>query len=258
MKAIFACDNNPLYSGFWEHHAKYMWDRYKLPSLLYYLSDSDTHTLFTSEFAEVRPIRLASSTPKIIQALFAKWYFPCYEDTSEKLFICDIDCFILSEKLINDVKSEENLFHLKNLHSGAVPGYYVAGYPSQLREFFRVDAYPDFEAFCIAVMNQRLSELETAPANGNDVSDWSKNASPDWKFFGSEELYGGKCDVLYTKPVNRSMESPTQFRNRICRSMDSAFDEEKLRTGGYVDYHSPRPYEMYEPTIRAILDKTFV
>lgn len=255
MKAIFVCDNNPAYSGFWKHQAKYMWNRYKIRSLLYYLSDSDTHTMFTSDFAEVRPIRLASSTPRIVQALYAKWYFPCYENTTEKLFIGDIDCFVLSQKLLDTASSEENLFHLKNLQNGSIPGYYVAGSVPQLREFFRVDEYANFEAFCIAMMKQTLRDQETNPVNGNTFSHFSKSASPDWHFFGSEEMYAGRCGAVYTKPVNKSMECPN-YRNRICRSTNSVFDEKKLRNGEYIDYHCPRPYEAYEATICNILDKT--
>jgi len=252
MKAIFVCDNNPAYSGFWEHQAKYMWKRYAIPSLLYYLSDSDTNNLFTSEFAEVRSIRLSTSTPNIIQALFAKWYFPCYENTSEKLLICDIDCFILSKQLIDTIKSVETLFHLKNLPNNSVPGYYLSGYVSQLREFFRVDEYPDFDSFCIA----RLKELENRPVNADQVSEFSKSATPNWKYFGSEEEYAGRCELQYKKPVRKDMDSPTQYTSRICRSMNSVFNDSKLRSGGYIDYHCPRPYEKYEATIRNILDKT--
>ncbi len=233
-----------------------MWKRYGLSSLLYYLTESDEHRMFTSEFAEVKPIRLSSSSPRIIQALFAKWYFPCYENTTEKLFICDIDCFILSNRLIDIVRAEENLFHLKNIGNNSIAGYYVAGYPSQLKDFFRVGEYSNFESFCIAMTENKLHELKLSPPNANEVSDFSKALGPDWKFFGAEESYAGKCDALYTKPVSKYMDAPNQYVNRICRSLNSVFDEKKLRAGGYIDYHCPRPYETYEKTIRNILDKT--
>lgn len=253
MKAIFVCDNNPVYSGFWEHQANYMWKKFKIPSLLYYLSDSDTHSLFTSEFAEVRSIRLSSSTPSIIQALFAKWYFPCFEKADEKLFICDIDCFVLSTAFVNIIRSEENLFHLKKMSNDGIPGYYVSGYPTQMREFFRVDDYPDFDSFCVA----RLDELEKRYVNPDHISDFSKNATPNWKYFGGEEEYAGRCSLLYTKSVRNDIPYPNH-ETRICRSMNSVFDERKLRNEQYIDYHCPRPYETYEKTIRNILDKVLV
>lgn len=255
MKAIFVCDNNPVYSEFWEHQAKYMWKRYALPSLLYYLTDSDTHNLYTSEFAEVRVIPLTTSTPRIIQALHAKWYFPSHENTSEKMFICDIDCFVLSKEFIERVKSEQLVFHM-SYYERNVPGYYVAGTPSQLKEFFRLEDYPDFESFCKDMFTKRLREIESVNINENDYSIFSRNATPDWKFFGSEEIYAGDCYKLYTKPTS-TMNAPNQYSNRICRSENSRFDETKLRQGGYIDYHCPRPYEKYKLTIRNILDKSF-
>jgi hypothetical protein len=253
MKAIFVCDNNPVYSGFWEHQAKYMWKRFHIPSLLYYLTDSESHSLFTSDFAEVRCIRLSPSTPSIIQALFAKWYFPCLENTTDKLFICDIDCFILSNEFVNIVKSEESLFHLTKMSNNAIPGYYVCGYSSQLREFFQVDKYPDFNAFCI----ERRNELDTRFVNADHISRFSKDATPDWRYFGGEEEYAGRCSAQYTRPVRNNIPAPSPQTNRICRSMNSMFNESALRNGRYIDYHCPRPYETYEKTITNILSKVF-
>jgi hypothetical protein len=251
MKAIFVSDNNPVYSGFWEHQAKHMWDRFHIPSMLYYLTDSDSHGLFTSDFAEVKCIRLSASTPSIIQALFAKWYFPCFEPAGEKMFICDIDCFILSHDFVNTVKLEENLFHLTKMQPNSIPGYYVCGYSSQLREFFRVDDCPDFDAFCIA----RHDELDTRIVRPEYISKFSKDATPNWRYFGGEEEYAGKCSVYYRHPVRSDISAPSPCVNRICRSANSAFTESMLRNGKYIDYHCPRPYEIYEPTIRNILDK---
>jgi hypothetical protein len=249
MKAIFVSDNNPAYLGFWEHQAKHMWFRFGIRTILYFLAETPDSSLFTSEYAEVRHIPLLKTVPAIVQALFAKWYFPGYETSPERIFICDIDCFVLSRRFVNHVRSGNILFHLA-LQPVNLPGYYVAGTPDQLRKFFRAGDI-SFEDFCL-----RALEGNTHWVPEQFATQFSKEASPDWKYFGIEENYGGKCAIAYTDPKECSIESPTPSVDRICRSKDSEFDIEHLVRGGYIDYHCPRPFEKYSTTILQILEQS--
>lgn len=247
MKAIFVSDNNPAYLGFWEHQAKHMWSRFKIRSTLYFLSETPNPSLFTSEYAEVRYIPLLKTVPAIVQALFAKWYFPGYERSPERIFICDIDCFVLSRLFVNHIRLGNTLFHLALQEGNTLPGYYVAGNPDQLRKFFRAGEI-SFEDFCLRAMQESTHVLPEQFA-----SQFSKEATPDWKYFGSEEHYGGKCAIAYTDPKECDVKPPDPVFNRICRSRNSVYEVRHLMRGGYIDYHCPRPFENHSNTILYIL-----
>lgn len=245
MRAIFVCDENPAYMGFWKPHAEHMWNRFGLKSTLYFLSNNP-HNLFTSNYAEVKQIPLVSTVPAIVQALFAKWYFPGHEMTTERLFICDIDCILLSREFVQNVSEHSDLSHLDTVNNESLPGYYVAGTPEQLRTFFRGDGVT-FEEFCLRALRESTHVLPE-----HHVSAFSKAASPDWKYFGSEEHYAIKCANAYTGKV---VLLGRAGRDRICRSLNCQYSIEKLRSDGYVDFHCPRPFEAYESLIRSILSQ---
>lgn len=245
MKAIFVSDENPTYLGFWEPQAQHMWSRFGLKSCLYYIAKAPNPDLFASEYAEVKHIPLLSSVPAIVQALFAKWYFPGQETTDERLFVCDIDCFVLSKSFVQRVELGKVFFHLNPIHYGNVPGYYVAGTPLQFAEFFR-SLEVSFEEFCLRAMRESTYKL-----NESDVGSFSKEASPDWKYFESEEHYAGACSRVYSAQTDCSTLAPNPEHNRICRSKNSIIDLRKLNE--YIDYHCPRPYETYKLTITNVL-----
>jgi hypothetical protein len=250
MKAVFVCDNNKVYSDFWEPMAKHMYRAFGLESTLYYLTDEMTHSLFTSEYATVITIPLIKDIPQIIQALLAKWYFPAIQPSSEHVFICDIDCFLLSKQFIEYVRDSDTLFHLKlYVDDTHLPGYYVYGTPEQLKEFFQLGIMT-FEEFCRHVMNSKyLANLQE-----NEANQFSKNASSDWKYFCTEERYAAACAHAYTKPKRDTVDHPQPGRNRICRSHKSSYNTEHLLNNLYIDYHSPRPYSEYKSTIHEIID----
>jgi hypothetical protein len=245
MRAIFVCDENPAYMGFWKIQAEHMRNRFGLKSTLYFLSNNP-HNLFTSDYAQVKQIPLLSSVPPIVQALFAKWYFPSHETTKERLFICDIDCILLSRKFVGFVRQHSDLSHLDIVNNESLPGYYVAGTPDQLRTFFGGDGVT-FEEFCLRAMRESTHVLPEKHA-----SRFSKEASPDWRYFGSEEHYGMKCAKAYTGKV---VSLGPGGCYRICRSQNCEYSHEQLRADGYIDFHCPRPFEKYELLIRSILSR---
>lgn len=246
MKAIFVADANPAYVGFWEPQAIHMWERHGLQSILYYIAPEPNPALFSSEYAKVKHIPMVSTVPAIVQALFAKWYFPGHEQTDERLFICDIDCFVLSPKFVHRVVQGTDIFHLKPMDKGHVPGYYVAGTPSQLRTFFRAEDIT-FEDFCLRALRESTYVFPTKA----DVSPFSLTASPDWRYFGSEEHYAGACAAAYTGSTDASIEAPSPYENRISR--DSFYNPTRLARGDYIDYHCPRPFEAFDSTILHIV-----
>jgi hypothetical protein len=247
MKAIFVSDENPAYLGFWAQQAEHMWTRFGLQSRLYYIADSPNPSLFTSDYAEVTHIPRLSTVPAIVQALFAKWYFPGQESSEERLFICDIDCFVLSRAFVAKVQAGTSVFHLACVGT-SLPGYYVAGTPTQLRTLFRAGDI-SFEAFCLRALEESTYQYPTQ----DQVSSFSRAASPDWKYFGSEEHYAYACVQAYTESTDTTVSAPSPGVSRVCRSQNSWYDPATLRAGGYLDYHCPRPFEAYAPLIRAIL-----
>lgn len=251
MKAVFVCDDNKVYSEFWEPQAKFMFHRYGLHSVLYYITSAKEHSLFTSDFAKVVLIQVEPGIPKLIQALLAKWYFPAVEKTDEPQFICDIDCFILSREFVKMISEQKTLFHLKQYGDEGVPGYYVYGKPIELYNFFQING-DSFKDFCIKVMN---SKSLTNLTEKDGVSQFSKDASPDWKYFCTEERYAYQCMLQYTGPIANTFPHPQPGENRICRSQNSQYSKVKLMSGQYIDYHCPRPFHTYYPVIMNILNQ---
>lgn len=250
MKAIFVCDNNPFYSDFWEPMANHMKRVFNLDSILYYLTNETSHTLFTSDFASVITIPLLENIPKLLQALLAKWYFPALIESEEPILICDIDCFLLSKEYIANIQKETTLFHLAPYDNNKVPGYYVYGTPGQLKEFFQLGSQ-SFYDFCTMIMHSEfLTNLQE-----NQANQFNKDASPDWKYFCTEERYAYACSILYKHPKRNTVQHPMPDINRICRSQQSTYDINALLRGFYIDYHCPRPYAAYRETIQAIITK---
>jgi hypothetical protein len=247
MRAIFVCDDNPAYLGFWKYQAEHMWNRFGMKSLLYFISNNTDHSLFTSDFAEVRQIPLLSTVPPIVQALFAKWYYPTYETSSERIFICDIDCFVLSRKFVKYVEKGNSIFHLQILNNQHIPGYYVAGTPEQLCPFFRTKDI-SFEYFCLRALQESKHIMPE-----QFVSSFSKEASKDWKYFGSEEHYATECLKSYTGTTDCPFALDKM--KRICRSQNSMYSVSQLLNDEYLDYHCPRPFEKYKDVIQGILNQ---
>lgn len=242
------CDQNKTYSDFWETQARHMWSVFGIKSLLYYISNEPVHSMFTSDFAEVKQIAVCEGSPVLIQALFAKWYFPGFE-TDEHILICDIDCFLLSKPYVDAIRRERRLFHLAPYDGDKVPGYYVAGTPAQLREFFQVDRYTSFEHFCSDIMKSKcVKKLDRSV-----VSTESMNASPDWAYFCSEERYAYECSQAYLPEKNDSTLFPGATNQRIDRAYNSYYTMDRLLRNEYVDYHCPRPFELHKNTILSVL-----
>jgi len=90
----------------------------------------------------------------------------------------------------------------------------------------------------------------------DQANQFSKDASPDWRYFCTEEKYAYQCMLTYTEPTMNTMQHPIPGQNRICRSMESYFLPEVLSKGDYIDYHCPRPYSSYKDVIMNILLKS--
>lgn len=245
MKAIFVCDNNPVYSDFWEPMAKHMWSKFNIKSKLYYLTDNLSDTMYESEFAIVEKIKLIPTISKLLQALLAKWYFPTFE--KENVFICDIDCFLLSKTFIDYVISVDTLFHLQIYENAKLPGYYVYGKPEDLYDFFKINNR-SFEEFCTDILKADTRELKE-----NEANDFSKAASPDWKYFCIEERFAYRCSLEYKGEVRNNIHFPEPIFTRICRGNGSQYDKTRLQNSEYTDYHAPRPYNKYKDLINSII-----
>lgn len=249
MKCVFVSDKNKVYSGFWETQATHMWSMFGLRSILYYITDDPSEQMFQSDFAEVTVIPLLTTVPAIIQALFAKWYFPGLESSVERILICDIDCFLLSRKYVTRIASSTSLYHLNTYDADKVPGYYIAGTPSQLGGFFQINKYDSFEDFCLSIMKTPcVKKLDTSV-----VSDVSKQASPDWVYFCSEERYAEVCRLEYVGKTVTDEHPCGSRKNRIDR--EATYIPEILSRGDYIDFHCPRPFEKNSSIIVPVLEK---
>ena len=245
---VFVSDNNKTYSDFWEPQAKYLYNKFNIKSRLYYLTDNMNEKLFSSEYAEVIYIPLLTTVPRIIQALFAKWYYPCLSNNDENILIGDIDLFILSNKFISRISSlETGVIYHRECYGSHVPGYFIYGQTNNLYDFFQLKNYKSFEDFCIYV----LTSSNNFCMKSEWAYHWSYEASPDWMYFCSEERYAYYCLNNYSKSVD-IIYKDIDYK-RICRSSNSEYNSILLSQDYYIDYHCPRPYEKYKDVINNII-----
>lgn len=258
-KILFSCDLNPHYAGFWNSISKHCQKLLGVKTQLVCLGDP-TGTNFSDEYGEIKAVPLLEKYPKILQALWAKFYYT-KEEPETTWMVGDLDLYPLQKDWF--IKNIEKYDDDKYLHLNAggygplwdsnddistgIPGYYHVAKGKtfqkalEFRNTFEEDIKYIFEAkkYGIQFHNRPIAEE-------------SKSANPDsWGWYCTEEEY---CKDILLKNKFEVINVSTIFSgNRVDRSNGCNYDYDKLRGYEYVDMHSIRPYEDNQEKIENIL-----
>jgi len=258
-KVIFTIDDNPHYKGFWSSISRHFLEKFNINPVLYVICENEKNieNSYDKKYGDVRFIKKLDSIPTIIQSLIGKFYFTKYEPETTWI-IGDLDLYPLQhyhfKNRILDI-DELSYVHLnphaygvdwRNKHEGLAGYFHVAkGKIFQKELLFENKT---FEDVCLEIYNSNkfgVKFYKISPSKDN------LNASKDWGWFCSEEMYTGN---ILKNSVNL-IELPPQ--NGIYERIDreSSYDLNKLINGKYIDLHAPRPYENFSSHIENIISK---
>jgi hypothetical protein len=259
QKVIFSCDLNPQYVGFWNSISKHTHEFLGLETQLICLGDP-SGLGFSDKHGELKVVPLMSEYPGILQALWAKFWFTSQEPETVWM-VGDLDLYPLQKKLfLNncDHLPDDSYAHLSpaaygelwhtyspKIHPG-VPGYYHVAKGKTFTEMLELhDTFREAIDFMynsgrFGIKNQGVDQY---------AGETSRRI-PHWGWFGAEEHY---CSEILIKKKDRVINAGVDGWKRVDRSNGCQFDMDVLKSGGYVDMHSVRPYEPYAEQIEALL-----
>ncbi len=263
QKIIFTIDDNPHYKGFWKSISTHYKTRLGMDCKLFVIGDKSTDmSEYEVEHGETEFIQKLDNIPTIIQALMGKFYFTTTElDTV--WMVGDLDLYPLqSYQFIDRIKdvSDTMYVHLNpyaysvNWRSRfeGLAGYYHVGKGSTFKKELRMTT---FEDFCNAVYKSNQYGIKFHGQSGGEIN--RKASKDDFGWFCCEEMYTGEllrdCKKLVElPPILPNFPWLPSAYHRIDRS-DMRWDHEMLQNQGYIDMHSPRPYEDHQKVIEKII-----
>lgn len=257
-KVIFTIDDNPHYKGFWSSISNHFKNRMGMTPVLFIIGDNVDTSTYDSSNGEIVTVPKIQGIPTIIQALIGKFYFTKTEPETTWL-IGDLDLYPLQQYHFKDEIlniDSEKYAHLnpyaygkdwRNNISGLAGYFHVAKgriFESELKFIGKT-----FEDVCNEIYTSNKWGIQF---NGISSNRANQQASPNYGWFCCEEMYTGHllkdCKILVEIPP-KDLSYP-----RIDRS-SMIFDNKKLESGNYIDFHSPRPYEEHEQIIESIISK---
>lgn len=257
-KVIFTIDDNPHYKGFWSSISNHFKNRMGITPVLFIIGKNIDVSTYDNSNGEIKTVEKIETIPTIIQALIGKFYFTITEPETTWL-IGDLDLYPLQqnhfkEKISNiDENSYVHLFphaygkNWRNRFEGLAGYFHVAkGKIFESELFFKNKS---FENVCLEIFNSKKWGIKF---HGISANRENMDASNDFGWFCCEEMYTG--DIL-KKSKNLIEVSPDNLScHRIDRS-NMQYSEEKLKSGCYIDFHAPRPYEKHSQVIESIVSK---
>jgi hypothetical protein len=256
-KVIFTIDDNPHYKGFWKSISKHYKQKMDMDPVLFVIGDASSidHSSYDSTNGEVRIVDKIDGVPTIIQALIGKFYFTGTEPNTTWM-IGDLDLYPLQkEHFINRIKNidDNSYVHLNPYAYGEnwrEDIYGLAGYNHVAKGItFQEELNfknKTFQEVCYEILSSDKFGIKFYKINENKEN---RMASPDHGWFCCEEMYTGNLLRESSKLIEIPPAGP-YFR--IDRS-DMKYDTQWIRSGKYIDFHAPRPYEEYSSEIENIL-----
>jgi hypothetical protein len=257
-KVIFTIDDNPHYKGFWSSISNHFKNRMGMTPVLFIIGDKVDLSTYDSSNGEIVFIKKLHNIPTIIQALIGKFYFTKTEPETTWL-IGDLDLYPLQQYHFKDEISEidDNAYvHLfpyaygkdwRNKINGLAGYFHVAKgrvFESELNFVGKT-----FEDVCNEIYKSNKWGIQF---NGISSNKANQQASSDFGWFCCEEMYTG--NILKDSKILIELQPKDASYPRIDRS-NMIYDVKKLESGGYIDFHTPRPYESHSELIESIVSK---
>lgn len=252
QKVLFSASDE--YVDFWEPISKIFYEKLGIESVLVYFGNNYTPSEKYGKVIYFTPLNY----PMRIQLLWARIWFSKLEPNTTWL-LGDIDLFPLQRNrfidLIEDIPSTYHV-HLghnkisnpsylwtkcgpKDGGADLVSHYHVARGDVFDKNF---DLHDTFEAACKFIYENKYGLGFFSEFHNND----------EWR-------YHCCCEQLTTEKIRSKLTSLKfmgfEFENWQCISRPTLiYNETLLKRGGYVDFHSLRPYQENKEAIHKILD----
>ena len=259
-RVIFGLDSNPLYDEFWNLYSPVWKNRFNITPTLFFNGTKEElkSCNLSSEHGDVF---LIPKAPEVVVNPSLDWsvtwslFWGASQFPSEVCMTCGIDQLMLSDFMLKELeKVDDDKFAIglsdayknydMNRFLGSIPKidrYFPSAYVTALGSNFK--KYLDIE-----------DEWE---AEVKKVFNFSKDRYPILKpqiMWGADEVYFS--EILLTNYPEKVVELRffDKFHaRRIDRVRDSNYDRDKLRSGGYTEYHSHRPYSKYKDFIDQLI-----
>lgn len=254
QKVLFSSSDE--YIGFWEPISKLFYEKLGMESLLIYFGDKHTPTEKYGKVMHIKPL----SYPTRIQLLWSRIWFSKMEPNTTWL-LGDIDLFPLQKNRFidkikdipdnfhvhlgyNKISDPPNLWQIKgSVYGGAdLASHYHVGKGSVFDKNF--DLHDTFEESCKFIFESKKYGLGFFREQFNN---------DEWK-------YHCCCEHLTTEKLRQKLNTINfmglyyEFKHGINRGENMVYNDELLKQGYYIDFHSLRPYESNKEPIHRILD----
>jgi hypothetical protein len=246
-KIIFAIDNNPEYSGFWEINSEICKKKLGVTPVLFKIGDTESD-FYTDEFGLVKEVKSIEGVDTGFQAQIYRMYGTKYF-TNEVVMTSDIDMLLFNRNYIdsqidsipdcdivifNSDTYDNSRPECIDVYSGPdrYPICYVAGKGSTFNQILDTDV--DFTEYC-----DRLLQLELT---------WDT----DEIYFGRRVNSQNKVKVhKLRRGYSSNFFCPNRiekhnFYNPVIFSIDL---EKKINLDSFIDCHCARPYSQFKKQI---------
>ena len=278
-KILFVSDSNTNYLSFWNSISKYYKKRFNLNSKLFFIGEknADNQDMLSEEYGEVEVIKPLENIPIIIQALWGKFWFTQSEPETTWL-VGDIDLYLLSKEYFDDCMQkipDDSYGHINangykcgdwwlNLNSG-IPGYFHCATGNKFKEYLKLsDSFLDdctyiYESKKYGISyNGTVSDEGRIPQRVKDKENYGficceENLSTERLIEYKDEIisitYPNNLIRLETEYAYHGMNTPNDYDfNRIFNSSEKQ---------NYIDFHAPRPYNLFGEQIEKIIESYF-
>lgn len=255
-KVIFTIDDNPHYKGFWSSISKHYNQKFGITPKLFIIGRNIDISSYDTTNGEIEVIESLEEIPTIIQALIGKFYFTKTEpETTWK--IGDLDLYPLQRyhffDRINDIPDDKYV-HLNPLAYGrdwrntihGLAGYFHVAKGKVFENELNF-TNKSFQDVCMEIYNSNRFGIKFHNINAGKEN---LQASENWGWFCAEEMYTG--DLLKNSKNLIEVEPINGEYTRLDRS-NMVYNLQDIQNGYYIDFHSPRPYEIHNETIEKII-----
>lgn len=252
QKVLFSSSEE--YMDFWEPISRIFYEKLGMESVLVYFGDRKP----SEKYGKVIKLKYLDY-PRRIQLLWSRIWFAKTEPETTWL-LGDIDLFPLQrERFIDDIVDipEDHYVHL-GMNKISDP-------PTLWTEKGSRDGGADLVShYHVAkgwMLDKTLQLHDTFSEACKFIFESKKYGLGFFcEYFNNDEWrYHCCCEHLSTEKIREKIGKIDftgllyEFEQGINRPQ-ALYDENKLRVGGYIDFHSPRPYTEHQEAINKILD----
>jgi hypothetical protein len=241
-KVILASTNTPYYLDFWPLVSKVWKVKFNIHPVLIFITDE--HLELDKTYGDVIYVPVLKDFPINVQAQWSRFWF-----TSQELettwIMGDMDMFPHSkEYFITSIAriAPNVLLNLNQDTLGFFPVNYNVGTGKTMKEVFCLE-----ESFEQSLRNLRLTEFNHSPERqGTLFHHWNTDEAISNERITATRIKTPEKIYSYTRPGGFC-------GRRLGRSL-AIIDEEKFRTGYFLDVHVQRPYQQFKPAIDKVVE----